>query len=77
MISEDPDEKCETQHIRKVYLNQTNTTMTKANIVGRIFFKNLQKLNGDTILKKVDATQLLKKSGYIFRSYDLNTSRYQ
>jgi hypothetical protein len=32
VISDDPDEKCETgQHIRKVYLNQTNATMTKAN----------------------------------------------
>ena len=32
VISEDPDEKCETgQHIRMIYLNQTNTTMTKVN----------------------------------------------
>ena len=32
VISENPDEKCETgQHIRKIYLNQTNATMTKVN----------------------------------------------
>ena len=32
VISDDPDEKCETgQHIRKIYSNQTNTTITKAN----------------------------------------------
>ena len=63
MISDDPDKKSETRHIRKIYPNQTNTTITKANyIVGRIF-KNLQKLDGDTILMKVDATQLPKKVG--------------
>jgi hypothetical protein len=29
VISDDPDEKCETgQHIRKIYSNQTNTTIT-------------------------------------------------
>ena len=32
VISDDPDEKCETgQHIRKIYSNQTNTTRTQAN----------------------------------------------
>lgn len=32
VISDDPDEKCETgQHIRKIYSNQTNTTITQAN----------------------------------------------
>ena len=31
MISDDPDEKSETGHIRKIYPNQTNATMTKAN----------------------------------------------
>ena len=32
VISDDPDEKCETgQHIRKIYSNQTNTTRTQTN----------------------------------------------
>ena len=31
MISDDPDKKCETLHIRKIYPNQINTTITKAN----------------------------------------------
>ena len=32
VISDTPDEKCETgQHIRKIYSNQTNTTRTQAN----------------------------------------------
>jgi hypothetical protein len=32
VISDDPDEKCKTgQHIRKIYSNQTSTTITQAN----------------------------------------------
>lgn len=32
VISDDPDEKCETgQHIRKIYPNKTNATITQAN----------------------------------------------
>ena len=32
VISDDPDEKCETgQHIRKIYSNQTNATRSQVN----------------------------------------------
>ena len=51
VISDDPDEKCETgQHIRKIYSNQTNTTrrywydIENSMVLVRIKFLNLYEL---------------------------------